>query len=72
MNTENIKVSTGRNGKIARLPLAVREELNLRLRDGEEGVDLVVWLNSLPEVRQVLAAKFKGQPIAENNLANWK
>src|SRR6266568_3205109 len=37
-------------GKIARLPLAIREQLNRRLQDGEIGRDLVVWLNSAPEV----------------------
>jgi len=26
-----------RNGKIARLPLAIREELNRRLQEGEQG-----------------------------------
>src|SRR6266436_6472801 len=38
-------------GKIARLPLAIREQLNRRLQDGEIGRDLVVWLNSAPEVQ---------------------
>jgi hypothetical protein len=34
-----------RNGKIARLPRAMRDGLNRRLRDGEEGKKLVAWLN---------------------------
>jgi hypothetical protein len=33
-----------RNGKIARLPLAVRQELNRRLDEGEQGKKLVAWL----------------------------
>jgi hypothetical protein len=33
-----------RNGKIARLPLAVRTELNQRLRNGETGAELLTWL----------------------------
>jgi len=33
-----------RHGKIARLPHAVREELNLRLQDGESGKGLIAWL----------------------------
>ena len=61
-----------RRGKIARLPLAVREELNTRLRNGEEGQQLVLWLNGLPAVLAVLAARFKGKPISECNLSNWK
>jgi len=61
-----------RNGKIARLPLAVREELNQRLQNGEPGNQLVEWLNSLPQVQTVMQAEFDGQPIAENNLSLWK
>jgi hypothetical protein len=65
-------MSSTRNGKIARLPRAVRERLNRRLRDGEEGKKLVVWLNELPEVKAVLAAEFGGKPIREQNLSEWK
>lgn len=61
-----------RNGKIARLPLAVREELNQRLENGEQGVRLVEWLNTSPEVKAVLAQDFEGQPINEVNLTQWK
>lgn len=61
-----------RNGKIARLPRAMRAELNRRLADGEPGKRLVAWLNSLPEARAVLAAEFAGRPITENNLSEWK
>jgi len=35
-----------RNGKIARLPRAVRQELNRRLDEGEQGKKLVAWLNA--------------------------
>jgi hypothetical protein len=61
-----------RNGKIARLPAVIREELNQRLLDGEQGKPLVEWLNSLPKVQAVLQAKFNGNPITENNLSQWK
>ena len=37
-----------RHGKIARLPLEVREELNRRLENGEPGDRLVEWLNGMP------------------------
>jgi hypothetical protein len=30
------------------------------------------WLNSLPEVQQVLAADFDGRPLNEQNLSDWK
>ncbi len=65
-------MSTTRNGKIARLPRSVRERLNHRLCDGEEGKRLVAWLNGLPEVKAVLAVDFGGKPIREQNLSEWK
>jgi hypothetical protein len=61
-----------RNGKIARLPHSIRELLNRRLRDGEQGVKLLKWLNGLPEVQEVLAEDFGGRPINEQNLSEWK
>jgi hypothetical protein len=61
-----------RTGKIARLPRAVREQLNRRLRDGEQGKRLVAWLKSLPEVQSVLAAEFSGRTLSEQNLSEWK
>jgi phage terminase Nu1 subunit (DNA packaging protein) len=61
-----------RNGKIARLPLAVRQELNRRLDEGEQGKKLVAWLNALSEVQTIVAAEFGGKPIREQNLSEWK
>lgn len=61
-----------RNGKIARLPHRIREELNRQLQDGALGTKLVDWLNSLPEVHQTLAAEFGGRPISEQNLSEWR
>ena len=61
-----------RNGKIARLPYAIRETLNERLRNGEQGTKLVRWLNRQPEVKEVLAEEFGGRPINEQNLTEWK
>jgi len=61
-----------RNEKIARLPLAIRQELNQRLQNGEQDKLLVEWLNSLPEVQAVLAAQFNGQPIVAPNLSAWR
>ena len=61
-----------RNGKIARLPHTLREQLNRRMADGEQGKKLVPWLNGLPEVRAVMAREFAGRPIREQNLSEWK
>jgi hypothetical protein len=61
-----------RIGKIGRLPTAVRAQLNTRLQDGEEGKQIVRWLNSLPEVRKILAGQFEGRPINEPNLTGWR
>ena len=61
-----------RIGKIARLPRAIRNQLNQRLADGEPGQRLLEWLNALPEVQTVLAAEFEGRPINAQNLSDWK
>src|SRR5712692_2193136 len=61
-----------RFGKIARLPLDIREQLNRRLQYGEIGRDLVVWLNSVPEVQSVLKTEFGDRPVNEPNLSDWK
>jgi hypothetical protein len=58
--------------KTARLPKAVRDELNRRLENGQPGKQLVTWLNGLPEVQAVLAADFGGKPVREQNLSEWK
>jgi hypothetical protein len=60
------------NGKIGRLPGAIREQLNQRLADGEPARTVLVWLNALPEVQSVLAAQFAGQPVSEPNLSRWR
>ena len=52
-----------RKGKIARLPLSIREQINRRLQNGDESKQIAEWLNVLPEVIAVLAAEFDAQPI---------
>src|SRR5882672_8700351 len=59
-------------GKIGRLPEAIREQVNMRLRQGEKGRALVDWLNLLPEVRAVLVSEFGGKPVREQNLSEWR
>jgi hypothetical protein len=61
-----------RNGKIANLPNDIREQLNLRLLEGETGRELAAWLNALPEVQPVLGSHFNGSPISEVNLTHWR
>lgn len=61
-----------RKGKIARLPRHIRHELNRRLDDGEQGKDLVQWLNRLEPVKKMLATDFEGRPVNEQNLTEWK
>jgi hypothetical protein len=66
-----------RTGKIARLPAAVRDQLNARLHDGESAVTLLPWLNALPEVQAALTAHAAGQqnaarPVTPQNLSEWR
>jgi hypothetical protein len=61
-----------RTGKIARLPVSIRTQLNERLLDGHEGPELLDWLNALPAVQEVLEQKFKGVPVSKQNLSEWR
>jgi hypothetical protein len=60
------------NGKTARLPHALRDQLNRRLRNGEPANTILPWLNDLPEVKTLLAAEFHSRPINKQNLSEWK
>lgn len=64
--------SRARIGKIARLPLAVKDELNDRLADGEQGDSILRWLNGHPDVIEVLKKSFGGRPILKQNLSAWR
>src|SRR5580698_2119610 len=61
-----------RNGKIANLPNDIREQLNLRLLEGEPGRELAAWLNALPAVQSILGSQFNSSPISEVNLTHWR
>ncbi len=61
-----------RNGKTARLPLAFREQINIRLDDGEQAASLLAWLNAKPEVQALLVAEFAGHPVNAQNLSDWR
>jgi hypothetical protein len=61
-----------RTGKIARLPLAIREQVNTRLQQGDTSRSIADWLNSEPSVKPILDHDFKGRPITENNVNQWR
>ena len=61
-----------RNGKIARLPRSLRDELNRRLAANEDGATLLDWLNAAPDVKDLLARDFAGEPISKENLDEWR
>lgn len=61
-----------RVGKIARCPAAIRDEINRRLHDGETGQALVAWVNEQPSVQSMLARKYAGAAITEQNLSKWR
>ena len=57
--------------KIGRLPFAVRNELNERIRDGAQGADLLDWLNGLKETKRILR-EAKSGPVNAQNLTDWR
>ena len=63
---------TARKGKIARLPAKIREQVNLRLHDGQTGPPIIAWLHTLPEVLAVLDEHFHEEPITSQNLSEWR
>ncbi|MGB7748602.1 MAG: type IIL restriction-modification enzyme MmeI [Verrucomicrobiia bacterium] len=54
------------------LPKSIRDELGHRIEDGEQGKELVKWLNGLSGVQRVLKEQFGERPITEQNLSEWK
>lgn len=68
----DFKVRRPRTGKIARLPITIRTEINVRLRNGQTGGQILPWLNGLPDVQAVLGALFDGDPINAENLSQWR
>jgi hypothetical protein len=59
-------------GKIARLPKAIREQVNRRIEDGQPASVMVPWLNELPQVRKVMGRYFGGAEINHRNISNWR
>ena len=63
---------TARRGKIARLPLRLRVELNRRIRDVQPGSEILAWINAQPVAVAVLSAQFEGAPVSPQNLSEWR
>lgn len=57
--------------KIGRLPFAVRNELNERIRDGKSGAELLDWLNGLKETKKILR-EMKSDAVNAQNLTDWR
>lgn len=70
--TPNRQRRKARVGKIARLPFEVRGELNIRIRDGQTGPEILTWLNKRPEVQLRIAQLFAGKPVTSQNLSEWR
>jgi len=61
-----------RQGKIARLPHDLREEVNRRLLDGETSRTILKWLNAQPSAVKVWDELFEGAPASAQNLSEWR
>jgi len=57
--------------KIGRLPFAIRNELNERIRDGVGGPEILAWLNAAKETRKILR-ELKSAEINAQNLTDWR
>lgn len=57
--------------KIGRLPFAIRNELNERIRDGALGSDILIWLNGLKETKKVMR-ELKTSIVNAQNLTDWR
>jgi hypothetical protein len=62
-----------RVGKIARLPAAIRDEVNRRLFDGQPGHKILAWLNAQPVTRETLLELANcGARVTAQNLSQWR
>lgn len=61
-----------RQGKIARLPDSLRNEVNTRLLDGQPARAVLDWLNSQPEAVRTWDLYFEGAAATSQNLSEWR
>lgn len=59
-------------GKISRLPAELRNEICIRLHNGETSATILPWLNARPEAVKLVSEQFDGSPITPQNLSEWK
>lgn len=64
-------MSRARQGKIARLPHALREEVNRRLADGQPGSVLLGWLNVHADALRVWG-ELELELATAQNLSEWR
>jgi hypothetical protein len=65
-------MSRTRQGKIARLPRALRDALNLKLEDNLPASQILPWLNGHAVVKEILEQHFEGAEISAQNLSEWR
>lgn len=61
-----------RKGKIASLPRPIRTEVCQRIDDGQAGSVILPWLNGLPQVASIIASRWDGMKITDQNLSEWR
>lgn len=59
-------------GKISRLNADLRNEVCIKLYNGETSATILPWLNVKKEVVKILEAYFDGELISAQNLSSWK
>jgi hypothetical protein len=61
-----------RQGKIARLPHNLREQVNRRLLDGLTYAEILTWLNQEPAAIEIWNTAFEGSPANPQNMSEWR
>lgn len=61
-----------RQGKIARLPHHLRQEVNVRLLNNETAKEILAWLNKQAEAVETWDSHFEGAPANPQNLSEWR
>lgn len=61
-----------RTGKVATLPARIRDQVNVRLHDGQKSPQIIAWLHTLPEVLTVLDEQWNEEPFNATNISEWR
>jgi hypothetical protein len=61
-----------RKGKIGRMPVAIRNEVNRRLFENEGGSKILTWLHEQPDALRILDEYFAEEPVTAQNLSEWR